>query len=274
MKLSVFIVCHNNGWMVRDTVEALRDRFDNIRLEVVDECSTAQRTLDTLRELEMNQGVRVHRHRSNVGPKRVRRSPRYWFARRKPFVLTDPDLDLKNLPADTFDVLRDVADDLGLRCVGLALDISDTEDLISGDYFHNCTIVEWESRFWRTPVNLSHIRTNLEGYRAPIDTTFAYYDFSRPKGMQIRVAGAYTVRHLPWHKSYIRDLDEGDYRDYFHRGFKFATTAPLVQQYYEACQRNADMRKYPHHGLNPRISASHISLDDQAGAFRNKSANR
>jgi hypothetical protein len=242
MTLPIYIVCHNNGWMVRDTVKALSSRFQSIRVVVIDENSTARRTLDTLSELEARHGVRIHRHKRNIGPKRVRRYPRYWLTRRQPFVLTDPDLDLSRLPTDTLDVLREVADDQNLRCVGLALDISDKKDLLEGEYFQQKTIREWESQFWREPVDLVHLRTDLKAYRASIDTTFAYYDFSRPKGGDIRIAGDYTVRHLPWHKSYIRALDEQDYLDYFDRDLDIATTSPLVRQYGQMrdseCDRN------------------------------------
>lgn len=233
MTLPIFIVCHNNGWMVRNTVQALAGRFEGTEMVVVDEGSTAPRTLTTLRDLEEMHGVRVHRHRRNLSPKRVRRHPRYWLARRRPFVLTDPDLDLSLLPADTLEVLRAVADNLGLRCVGLAMDISDREDLLDGPYVEGKTILDWESAFWRKPVDLSHLRPDLEAYWAPIDTTFAYYDFSRPKGRQIRIAGAYTVRHLPWHKSYIHALDGQDYRDYFQSKLKTGATARLVRHFRE-----------------------------------------
>jgi hypothetical protein len=230
MTLPIYIVCHNNGWMVRDTVKALTSRFHSISVVVVDENSTARRTLDTLRDLEDKHGVRVHRHKRNIGPKRVRRYPRYWLTRRRPFVLTDPDLDLSHLPTDTLDVLREVADDQNLRSVGLALDISDKKDLLEGEYFQQQTIHQWESQFWREPVDLKHVRPDLKAYRAPIDTTFAYYDFSRPRGRHIRIAGDYTVRHLPWHKSYVRAIDEQDYLDYFNRDMDIATTSSLVRQ--------------------------------------------
>ncbi len=229
MTVPIFIVCHNNGWMVRNTVEALLGRFENTSLFITDEASTAPRTLRVLDELQADHGVTVHRHLRNVGPKRVRRYPQYWRVRRKPFILTDPDLDLSRLPSDTIDLMRSVADDQNLRCVGLALDISDPDDFLDGPYFEGKSIVEWEARFWRDPVDLSHLRPDIEAWWAPIDTTFAYYDFSRPKVRQIRIAGEYTVRHLPWHKSYIKSLDPRDFSDYFARELPFGTIAPLVQ---------------------------------------------
>lgn len=230
MTLPIFIVCHNNGWMVRNTVEALAGRFKGTQLVIVDEASTAPRTIETLRELEANSGVVVHRHRRNVGPKRVRKYPRYWGARRRPFVLTDPDLEFSTLPADTLEVFKTVAEDQDVRCVGVALDISDPDDIVEGPYCEGKTVLEWESRFWQEPVDLSGIRPELVGYRAPVDTTFAYYDLSRPKGRTIRIAGPYTVRHLPWHKSYFSTLDDRDYRDYFMRVTDRYSTAKVLRR--------------------------------------------
>lgn len=234
MALPIFIVCHDNGWMVRDSVRALADRFPGTQLVVVDEASTAPRTLSALREVKAEYGVLIHRHRFNAGPKRVRRFPRYWLARRRPFILTDPDLDLSHLPADTIDVLSAVAKDQGLRSVGLALDISNPGDLLPGAYFQGRSIVDWESRFWSEPADLTHLRKDLEAYWAPIDTTFAYYDFSRPRGRQIRIAGEYTVRHLPWHRSYLTSLDPHDYSDYFSKDLQFGTTAALARRFVES----------------------------------------
>ena len=231
MAIPIYIVCHNNGWMVRNTVEALANRFNNPRLIVIDEASSAPRTLAVLREIERDHGVSVRRHHHNVGPKRVRRFPRYWLARRHPFVLTDPDLDLSGLPADTLEVLQSVADDQAVRCVGLALDISDHHDLIDGPYLHGKTILEWESVFWEKPVELSRLRPDLVAYRAPIDTTFAYYDFSRPKGGTLRLAGRYAVRHLPWHKSYMRNLDSRDYSDYFLSVAEHRSRAAVMRRF-------------------------------------------
>lgn len=233
MSLPIFIVCHNNGWMVENTVRSLSGRFDDTRIVIVDEASTAPRTLDTLRRLEARHGVTVHRHRHNIGPKRVRRYPRYFLERRHPFVLTDPDLDLSKLPDDTLDVLGEVSRAMRLRSVGPALDISDRDDLIEGPYVDGRTILEWESRFWQTPADLSALRRDLEAYWAPIDTTFAYYDFSHPRGRAMRLAGPYTVRHLPWHKSYVRDLAQDDFRDYFEGVGETSSTAPSVRRFRE-----------------------------------------
>lgn len=236
MAIPIYIVCHNNGWMVRNTIESIAGRFARSRLIVIDEASDAPRTLNTLRELQAEFGIEIHRYHRNVGPKRIRRFPRYWLTRRRPFVLTDPDLDLSSLPENALDVLASVSRDQAARCVGLALSISARDDLIEGPYLHGKTIVDWESRFWQKAVDLSHLRPDLRAFRAPIDTTFAYYDFSYPRGGTIRMAGSYTVRHLPWHKSYIRALDEQDFSDYFENVAENRSRASVMRAFRESEQ--------------------------------------
>ena len=61
------------------------------------------------------------------------------------------------------------------------------------------TVFDWESQFWRFPLQRSDA---LKVFAAPVDTTFAVYNKSQFKGSfmdGVRVAGAFAVIHLSWY---------------------------------------------------------------------------
>lgn len=111
----------------------------------------------------------------------------------EPYVVTDPDLDLSEVPDDAKSVLTAALDKYKpYEKVGFSLRIDDLPNTELSDQ-----VKKWESRFWHTRID-NH-------YAAQIDTTFALY---RPKFDDckfypaVRLAEPYCVRHLPW---YITD---------------------------------------------------------------------
>jgi len=226
--IPIIIVCHNNGWMVEKTITDIYDKFTRSTFVIVDNGSTASRTLAILEKLSLMPRVVIHRFEDNGHPRRV-----FWEASllhytKNPYILTDPDLDLSTLPNDTIDVFFGIALKYKKFKVGVALDISDTNDLLLGKHIDN------ELNYWENKIEDS----KYELYDAPIDTTFClifnqmsteFKDFWKNN---IRVAGNYKVRHLPFHKSYIRSLDEQDYNDYFNVvDTNISTTSSIIKKY-------------------------------------------
>lgn len=232
--LNCYIICFNNGWLVRNTVDALKRFSQEVKCIVVDNCSTGARTKNTLAELQA-EGVEVRHMTENFGHKVVQNKIR---PSEPMYIITDPDLDLTKLPSDTIKVLMNYSDRLRAYKVGLALDISCTDDLLEGEYYDNVSIAQWESRFWQDrKALLEH-----EVYDADIDTTFALYNQRYTQAEhngrgKYRLAGPYTVRHLMWHKSWVEQLDEEDYKEYFLTAKSISTTSKLVQPYFDELQR-------------------------------------
>ena len=114
------------------------------------------------------------------------------------FFLSDPDLQWNpGLPADFPKQLDEIASAHGARKVGFALDLSDHNAMFSdADYHQGQSIHDWEKQFWSRRLNSS----SHEIYDAPIDTTFQLFDKTKPHGPQIRVAGCFTAKHLPWYR--------------------------------------------------------------------------
>jgi FkbM family methyltransferase len=223
MFIPAYIICWNNGWLVRNTVAALK-RFPQVRCVVVDN-NSGPRTQAVLDEL-YQEGVEIIRFRQNYGhtvvADMIHPNAQY-------YIVTDPDLGLETLPLDTVDRLMTLSQEFRALRMGLALEISNTADLLEGASQFGKTISQWESNHWARPVKNS---ANLEMYDANIDTTFALHNTAVREGGQYRLAGPYTVKHLMWHKSWVRDLDEEDFNEYFNQpDNRSSTTAQLVKNY-------------------------------------------
>lgn len=107
------------------------------------------------------------------------------------FLLTDPDLDISTVPYDVIDKLKEAIHKYNLSKCGLAIRIDDMPD----EYPLKEQVLIWETPFW----NETH-EENL--YKSPIDTTFALHDAKQSRGHKIggaRLAGEYTLRHLPFY---------------------------------------------------------------------------
>ena len=217
--------------MVRNAIDELYDRFPLAHFVIVDQASTAVRTRLALKQLAHKDRVMVRYLPFNVGPRLVKRflHQQGRFSGQA-YVLTDPDLDFSSLPDDALDVLSSLCRDMRITASGLALDISDPDDILDGDYVGNLGIVEWELRFWQRSIQdpLRKI------YLADVDTTFCLYDWAQKHKVSIRLAGEYCVRHLPWHKSYVKQLHERDYWDYFLPASRVSTSSRLVRHYWQA----------------------------------------
>jgi hypothetical protein len=112
------------------------------------------------------------------------------------YIVTDPDLDFSQTPADFLGRLKDaLLDHPGVVKVGLSLRLDDIPELSPLYHYAHLT----EAEYWKrlTPGNC---------YVAGVDTTFALYrSHDRRPGFAIRPAvrtpPPYSVRHLPWYQT-------------------------------------------------------------------------
>lgn len=196
-------------------------------LLIIDQASTNPELLDFLSDIKGT--ATVIKLSENHGP--------HWFfmqgmALKMPqfYAYTDPDLRFRDdLPVDFLDQLVALADDLGATKIGSALDVSDIEDTIVYDIEiagKKCTTLDWEAQFWSKKVP----DDQYEIYQAAVDTTFALYNrryFDRylkhyrdvnlydcmDTPGSFRIAGPFSVIHLPWSRSDPMTAQE---RDFYH----------------------------------------------------------
>jgi hypothetical protein len=210
--IPIYIICYNNGFMVKDCVISLKNKFKN-PIIILDNASDSQKTLNILNELKSN-GISVNHQTHNKGYKIINEIEN--LHKDSYFIITDPDLELKYLPDDTIKKLFEISNHFEKsKKVGLALRIDEIDDIFDLD---DNKIINWEKKFWDYKISYN----NLELYHADIDTTFHLQNPISKKYNQtdpfqnIRLAGDYAVRHLPWHKSYIQSISKEDFDEYFN----------------------------------------------------------
>lgn len=191
----ILIISFNNHEFVGNTISQLhRLGIDDASIIVIDNASSwdeSQAFLETLK-------CRVIRNAENFGHLCWAR-PEIYSTLPDKFCVTDPDLQFNpNLPKNFIEVMSELADRFQASKVGFALDIADGELMFQyPDYHLGQSILEWESQFWKQRVP----GESLEVYLAEVDTTFHVFNKHGFHRRQLRVAGDYTAKHLPWYRT-------------------------------------------------------------------------
>ena len=205
------VICYNNLTFVKNFVNQLL-RFPN-PIILLDNASTYPLMHDyynelratspriTIHQLDTNHGHFVYVTRQDLLPKQ--------------FILSDPDLQLHpDMPLDVAERLVALSNEYRMYKVGAALDLSDRHLFATCPYAGKVSIYDHEKQYWTMP--MSHPVYEL--YRAHLDTTFCLVNrnfFNNNYYTAIRVAGVFTVKHLPWYKGYIRTHIQQDELDYW-----------------------------------------------------------
>lgn len=196
--IPIVIVCYNNYKYVDNTINQILKYNNNYINDIIllNNCSTCIDTLEYIKNVK----CKIIHNTENYGP---RISPinnqEIYNSLPDKFILTDPDLKFNdNLPNNFIDILLNLSDKYNCHKVGFALDISDFDKMFQNTYYENMNIYDWEKQFWQNKID----DNNYELYYAPIDTTFSVINknFSF-YGTNIRVAGDFTAKHLPWYVS-------------------------------------------------------------------------
>jgi GT2 family glycosyltransferase len=194
MDVPIVVVCYNNYKYVENTLKQIKklnlDYYKNII--IMDNCSNDAKTIEYLNSVD----VKVIRNSTNVGPwVNYENNVDVYHSLPDRFILTDPDLEMNSrLPQNFIDVLVELSDKYQCGKIGFALDISDYDKMYQFAYFHGVTICEWEKQFWMNRIN----DDKYELYWAEIDTAFCLVN-KKYGGSDIRVAGDFTAKHLPWY---------------------------------------------------------------------------
>jgi FkbM family methyltransferase len=166
----------------------------------------------------------------------------------------DPDLKLnENLPSNFVEILSDLSDTYKTSKIGFALDISDSDKFYKIDnYAGDKSIREWEKQFWENKID----DPNYELYNSIIDTTFCLIDKSNGD-YQIRVAGNFTAKHLPW---YIESEVYNVYENYINTtntNGSISTISKIIKSYiedkYSRIQKNDELFLIENNEGNPNL---------------------
>ena len=199
--IPIVVICYNNYFFVKNFVNQIKKYKNPIIL--LDNNSNYHKLLDYYKEIknELGNKIDIRIFNENYGHKVYLK-----LKNELPniYILSDPDLELnKNMPENFAEILLNISNKYKYYKVGSALNINDKDLFITCEnYTNEKNIYDWEKQFWINKIK----DDKFELYDANIDTTFClinnnYYDNNEYRA--IRVAGNFTVKHLPWYNEYI-----------------------------------------------------------------------
>ena len=225
--IPIVIICYNNYRYVENTLSQIlrinKEYYKNII--ILNNASTCEDTIEYLRKLGSGSGssdgsgsgsdgvVSIINNIGNFGPWiAADNNSHIYNVLPNKFVLTDPDLKLnENIPSNFVDILATLSDKYKTTKIGLALDITEHHKFYqTAEYMANLSIYDWEKRFWIDRIE----DADYVLYKADIDTTFCLINKDNVAAaavaaaaaaaaatayIQIRVAGNFTAKHIPWY---------------------------------------------------------------------------
>ena len=211
MSIPIIIICFNNYKYVKNTLAQIlkknKEYYKNIY--ILNNNSTCLKTINFLNIVDVN----VIHNSSNNGPwidDFVNKD--LYHSLPDKFILTDPDLKLnENIPTNFIEILSELSDKYETSKIGFALDISDNEQFFPDqNYINSNSIYEWEQQFWLNRID----DDNYILYEQAIDTTFCLINKNHAyKYYNIRIAGNFVAKHLPW---YIENEIYNTYENYIN----------------------------------------------------------
>jgi len=235
MDIPIIIICYNNYKYVENTLNQVlkinEAYYKNI--QIVNNASSCINTTNFLK----NTNVKVINNDNNGPWISDTINSHIYNTLPDKFVLTDPDLELnENTPHNFIEILSELSDKYKCSKIGLALDISEPEKMHEFNYCGG-SIHEWEKKFWENKIN----DTNYELYDAGVDTTFCLinkkyiYINNNINFFQLRIAGNFTAKHLPWYKTNkIYNVYENYFANISESTIKISTIGKGIIDYIES----------------------------------------
>lgn len=205
IKVPIIVICYNNHKYVDNIVKKIIKVNPELKSSIIvmDNNSDNSNTQKYLSE-NVNDVIIVHNKQNNGPWVDINRNWYLYDIMPDKFILTDPDLEInENLPPDFVNILCELIDQYECSKIGFALEVKDNEKMYNDyNYFDNKSIWQWETtHFWDETHRLKHPKYAL--YRGGIDTTFGLVCKTRLHSgndfINIRVAGDFTCRHLPFY---------------------------------------------------------------------------
>lgn len=191
----IIIICYNNWKYVNNTIYQITKVNKNYKdnIIILDNKSNEQDTINFLTKTD----IKVIFNNANHGPRINQWNNTHIFNILPDiFIHTDADLQFnQNLPSNFIEIMVELAEKYNTARFGFALDISDHEKMYTGTYNEGVSIYEWEKQLWEKRVDNS----DYEIYQHGVDTTFSVVRKNGPFTYDMRIAGDFTCKHLPWY---------------------------------------------------------------------------
>jgi hypothetical protein len=226
--IPIVIICYNNYKYVKNTLEQIKKinfaYYKNII--IMNNCSTCTDTIHFLKNID----VEVIYMKENIAPQISNNiNKNIYNILPDKFILTDPDLEFNiDLPNNFVEILSNLSDKYNSYKIGFAIDISDFDKMFPGIYHNGLNIYDWENQFWKNKI----IDDKYQLYNADIDTTLALINKKNIDKINIRVAGNFLSKHLPW---YIDNKINNIYETYilYKQQTKISTIKDMIINFIE-----------------------------------------
>ena len=201
-QIPIVVVAYNNLFFVRNFIDQLK-KYDN-PIILFDNNSTYEPLLEYYKDIKAELGSKID---IRLMDKNYGHAVFYLYEDTLPnvYILSDPDLQLNpRMPENFSEILFDLSKKYQASKISLALDISEKDKFVEcKKYESKKTIYDWEKQFWENPI----ADLQYELYESPIDgaTTFFLKNKNIPEKRQIRIAGVFTAKHLPWYKGFLKN---------------------------------------------------------------------
>jgi len=200
-KIPIVVIVYNQLYFIKNFINQLK-KYDN-PIIILDNNSSYGPLLEYYKELKNQLGTRIDIHileeNYGIGATEVIKD-----ILPDVYILSDPDLELNpRMPYNFSEILYNLSNKYQASKLCLALDISEKDKFVGcKKYEKTSTIYNWEKQFWERPIADSQ----YELYDSPIDgaTTFFLKNRNIDEKRQIRIAGDFTAKHLPWYKNYLK----------------------------------------------------------------------
>jgi len=256
MNIPIVIICYNNYRyvenMLKQIVSINNDYYTNII--ILNNMSTCADTIAYLNKVD----VRVIHNVGNFGPWITPTNNRHIYdLLPDKYIITDPDLKLNpNIPSNFIEILTSLSDKYKTSKIGFALDITDHDMFYpTTEYMANLSIRDWELRFWQNKIG---DEGEYEIYKADIDTTFCLMNKTNIESyLQIRVAGDFTAKHIPW---YIENEVYNVYDNYMantntaHISTISRIVLPYINENYMGIHKNRELFFIKKDDTNPNLT--------------------
>jgi hypothetical protein len=216
-KIPFVIIAYNNLFFIRKFINQIKKYGNPIIL--FDNNSTYEPLLNYYKDIKAELGsmIDIRLMDDNYG---IEVTSLYKDTLPDVYMLSDPDLELNpRMPANFDEILLNLSNKYQASKISLALDISEKEKFVEcKKYEKTKTIYDWEKQFWEFPIADSQ----YELYESPIDgaTTFFLKNRNIDQKRQLRIAGDFTAKHLPWYKGYLKEHISEEELGYWKKGNK------------------------------------------------------
>lgn len=193
--MKAFVISYNRLILVQNIAECLQKA--GLDVHIIDNHSEYSPLLEWYNNCPYN----VIRMDKNYGHTVFWSQELYKMADEQRYIVTDPDLDISDVPLDFVDVLNRGLDKYpNIYKCGLSLRTNDLPNTPMGNEAKG-----WENQFWQH-------KLDDEFYLADVDTTLAMYRESvRFHTINaIRTAPPYSAKHIPWYYITFENLPEDE----------------------------------------------------------------